>query len=139
MVDRENFQPLKQTIADCQNIWFNNISWLVNCTELKPAVNCHGSLYTLTQQPAVLPQRLVCVVHSSLVMVCDQLKQLSPGTHIEEVAGKRVITVCMQCLQQCELGICAYGCSTTFMDYIWYGNLWSLYELWVMSNKRIIV
>ena len=30
-------QPLKKTAANCNcwNIWFNNISWLVNCTELK--------------------------------------------------------------------------------------------------------
>ena len=29
-------QPLKKTSADCQNVWFNSISWLLNCTELKP-------------------------------------------------------------------------------------------------------
>ena len=29
-------QPVKKTAADCRNVWFNNISWLVNCTELKP-------------------------------------------------------------------------------------------------------
>ena len=29
-------QPLKKIAADCQNVQFYNISWLVNCTELKP-------------------------------------------------------------------------------------------------------
>ena len=31
-------QPLKKTAADCQNVWFNNTSWLVNCTELKSVI-----------------------------------------------------------------------------------------------------
>ena len=25
-------EPLKKIAADCRNVWFNNISWLVNCT-----------------------------------------------------------------------------------------------------------
>ena len=29
-------KPPKKIAADCRNVWFNNISWLVNCTELKP-------------------------------------------------------------------------------------------------------
>ena len=32
-------KPPKKTAVKCRNVWFNNISWVVNCTQLKPACN----------------------------------------------------------------------------------------------------
>ena len=42
-------QPLKKTTADCRNVWFNNISWLVNCTKSKPYVTilCHSTRHPI--------------------------------------------------------------------------------------------
>ena len=52
-------KPPKKTAVNCRNVWFNNISWVVNCTQLKPACNLAvqtgRSTYIRTQVSRELP------------------------------------------------------------------------------------
>ena len=58
-------QPLKETAADCWSVWFNNISWLVYCTELKPD-DTFPLNHFLTFHPILLPHESIQCVKGNL-------------------------------------------------------------------------